>query len=119
MQAAERKSLCQLAPATDRLDDLADCFDYELRLLLMYFVAAVRVGDVLSIRHKPGEPLLRLFLRRIGDVAEVRRYVSRQLAFGDHRRDLRAPGSVRRQHDQGGVDAVAERRGPGQSCDPR
>jgi hypothetical protein len=67
----------------------------------MYFVAAVRVGDVLSIRHKPGEPLLRLFLGGIGDIAEVRRYVGRQLAFRDHRRDLRAPGSVRRQHDQG------------------
>jgi hypothetical protein len=47
----------------DCLDDLVDEVDHELRLLFMYFVAAVRVGDVLSNRHKPGEPLLRLFLR--------------------------------------------------------
>ena len=85
----------------------------------MYFVAAVRVGDVLSIRHKPGEPLLRLFLRRIGDVAEVRRYVQPAACLRRSSTGSEAPGSVRRQHDQGGVDAVAERRGPGQSCDPR
>jgi hypothetical protein len=40
-------------------------------------VAAVRVADVFRVRHELGEPLLRLFLRGIGDVAEVRRHVSR------------------------------------------
>ena len=37
----------------------------------MYFVTAIRVDYVLCIRHKPGEPFLRLFLCGIGDVAEV------------------------------------------------
>ena len=65
-----------IAP-TNRLDDLPDCVDHKLRLLLMYFVAAVRIGDVLCVEHKVGELLLRLFLRSIGDVAEVWRNITR------------------------------------------
>jgi len=34
------------ARAADRFDDLADCVDHELRLLLVYLVAAICVGDV-------------------------------------------------------------------------
>ena len=62
--------------ATDRLDDFANRVDHELRLLLVYFMAAVRVGDVFRVRHELGELRLRLFLRGICDVAEVRRNVS-------------------------------------------
>ena len=66
----------QLKPATtDRLDDLADGIDDELRLLLVYLVTVVRVGDVFNLGHKLGEPPLRLFLRGIDDVAEVGRHV--------------------------------------------
>ena len=63
--------------ATNRLDDLPDCVDHKLRLLLMYFVAAVRIGDVLCVGHKLGELFLRIFLPSIGDVAEVWRNISR------------------------------------------
>jgi hypothetical protein len=38
----------------------------------VYLVTAVRVGDVLCVRNEMGELLLRIFLRGIGDVAEVR-----------------------------------------------
>jgi len=62
---------------TNRLDDLPDCVDHNLRLLLMYFVAAFRIGYVLWVRHKLGELLLRFFLRSIGDVAEVWRNIVR------------------------------------------
>jgi hypothetical protein len=54
------------------------------RLLLVYLVAAVRVGDVLCVRHEVGELLLSLFLRGIGDVAEVLRHVGRQRAGRNH-----------------------------------
>ena len=63
--------------STNRLDDLPDCVGHKLRLLLMYFVAAVCIGDVLRVGHKLGELLLRFFLRSIGDVAEVWRNITR------------------------------------------
>jgi hypothetical protein len=50
----------------------------------MYLVAAVRVGDVLCVRHEMGELLLRLFLRGIGDVAEMLWHVGRQRAGRNH-----------------------------------
>jgi len=56
---------------------------------------------VLRVRHELGELLLRLFLRLVGDVAEVRRNVSRQLACSNQRRNLWPPGPVRRQNYQG------------------
>jgi hypothetical protein len=50
-----------------------------LPLRTAYLVAALGVSDVLRVRHKLGEPLLRLFLRGIGDVPEVGRNVSASL----------------------------------------
>ena len=38
----------------------------------MDIVAAVRLGDVLCVRHETRELLLRHLLRGIGDVAEIR-----------------------------------------------
>jgi hypothetical protein len=64
----------QPAPATHRLDDLADRVDHELRLLLVYLVAAVGVRDVLRVRHELGELLLCLFLRGIGDVESLAKW---------------------------------------------
>jgi hypothetical protein len=58
----------QPAPATHRLDDLADCFDHELRFLLVDIVAAVRVGDVFACGTSLASRFLGLFLRGIGDV---------------------------------------------------
>jgi hypothetical protein len=69
-------------------------------LLLVDLVAAVRLGDVLCVRHETSELLLRRFLRGIGDVAEILRHVGRQRAGRNHRRDLRSPAPVRGQHDQ-------------------
>jgi hypothetical protein len=60
-----------LFPTTNCFDDLADGVNNKLRLLLMYLVAAIRVGDVLCVGHKLGELFLRFFLRGIGDVAEI------------------------------------------------
>lgn len=57
--------------AANRLDDLAYHVNNKLRLLLVYLVAAIRVGNVLCVGHKLGEAFLRLFLRRIGDVPKV------------------------------------------------
>ena len=37
------------APAADRLDDLANCVDHELGLLLVDLVATVRVGNVFRL----------------------------------------------------------------------
>ena len=62
---------------TNRLDDLPDCVDHKLRLLLVYFVATVRFGDVLRVGHQVGELLLRFFLSSIGDIAEVWRNITR------------------------------------------
>ena len=59
-----------------RVDDLADRVDHELRLLLVDVVTAFRIRDVLRIRQELGKLLLCLFLRVVGDVAEVRRNVS-------------------------------------------
>jgi hypothetical protein len=53
------------ASAAHSVDNLANWVDHELRLLLVYLVAAVRVGDVLRVRHEFGEPFLRLLLSRI------------------------------------------------------
>jgi hypothetical protein len=50
----------------------------------VYLVAAIRVGDVLCVWHELGELLLGLFLRGVGDIAEVRWNVSWQFAFNDH-----------------------------------
>src|SRR5207344_1678910 len=61
--------------AADGFNNLADCIDHKLRLFLVYFVAAIRVGNMLFIRHKFGEPFVRFLLCGIGDVAEVRRNV--------------------------------------------
>ena len=74
----------RLAPGANRLNNFSDRVDHELRLLLVYLVAAVRVGDVFRIRHELGELLLGLFLRGIGDVAEVRRHISREYARRNH-----------------------------------
>jgi hypothetical protein len=49
------------APAPHRVDHLADRVDHELRLLLVYLVTAVRIGDVLYVRHELGELLLGCF----------------------------------------------------------
>jgi hypothetical protein len=85
---------------TRRLDDLADRVDHQPGLLLVNLVAAVRVGDVLRVWHEPGELLLRLLLRIVGHVAEIRGDVGRQYTGGDHRRNLRPPGPVRGQDNQ-------------------
>ena len=62
------------APAAHRVDNLANRVDHELRLLLVYLVAAVRVGDVLCVRHEPGELLLGLFLRGVISEVEAREH---------------------------------------------
>src|SRR5581483_3215288 len=62
---------------TNRLENLPDCVDHKLRLLLVDFVAAIRISDVLRVRHKLGKLLLRFFLRGVGDVTEVWRNVTR------------------------------------------
>ena len=36
--------------ATNRLDDLPDCVDHKFRLLLVYFVAAVRAPKYANLR---------------------------------------------------------------------
>jgi hypothetical protein len=59
-------------PVTCRLDDLPYRIDHQPGLLPVNLVAAVRVGDVLRVWHEPGELLLRLLLRIVGDVAEIR-----------------------------------------------
>ena len=75
--AGLQRAGCQLplrtASTTSRIELITS-----LRLLLVYLVAAVRVGDVLCVRHELGELLLGLFLRGVGDVAEVQRNVSWQ-----------------------------------------
>src|SRR5206468_7643254 len=58
---------------TDSLNDFADCIDHQFRVFLMYFVAAIRVGNMLFVGHKLGEPFLCFLLCGIGDIAEVRR----------------------------------------------
>ena len=70
--------------AANGVDNLANCIDHQLRLDLVYFVAAVRVGDVLFFGHKLGEPFLCFLLCGIGDVAEVRRNIGWQLACRYH-----------------------------------
>jgi len=78
-------SACQLpTPAADRVDELANRVDHELRLLLVYLVTAVRVRDVLRIRHELGKSFLCLFLRGVGDVAEVWRNIGWQRARSNH-----------------------------------
>jgi beta-lactamase class C len=59
--------------AAHGFNHFADCIDHELRLFLMYFVAALRVGNVLFVRHKLGESFLCFLLCGICDIAEVRR----------------------------------------------
>jgi hypothetical protein len=59
--------------AAHSFNNLADCIDHQLRLFLMYFVAAIRVGNVLFVGHKLGEPFLSLLLCGVCDIAEVRR----------------------------------------------
>src|SRR5258708_20730221 len=106
-------SLRPQSRVTHRVDDLADRVDHELRLLLVYLVAAICVRDVLRVRHELGELLLCLFLRVVGDVAKVRRNVSWQLARSNQRRNLWPPRPVRSQNYQpertqwlGGADLV-------------
>ena len=60
-----------LSPSPDGFNHLTDGINYELRLLLMYFVTAIRVDNVLFIRHKLGEPFLCFFLRGIDDIAQL------------------------------------------------
>ena len=50
----------------------------------MYLVAAFSAGDVLCVRHELGELLLGLFLRGVGDVAEVGRNIGWQRARSNH-----------------------------------
>ena len=40
----------------DGPNNFTDCADHELRLFLVYFMAAFRVGDVLFVRHKFRQP---------------------------------------------------------------
>ena len=65
----------QPSSAANGIDNIADCIDHQLRLFLVYFVAAIRVGNVLFVGHKLGEPFLRFLLCGIRDIAEVRRDV--------------------------------------------
>ena len=58
----------------------ADCVDHELRLLLVYFMAAIRFGDVFSIGDKFRELLVRFLLCGIRHIAEVRWGIGGQLA---------------------------------------
>ena len=86
-EAEHHQLMRELTPrgwVTHRLDDLADCVEHKLRLLLVDLVAAVRAGDVLRVRHERGESLLRLFLCGIGDIAEVRRDIGCQFACRYH-----------------------------------
>src|SRR5205814_4955665 len=55
---------------TDGFNNLADCIDHQLRLLFVYFVATIRVGNVLFVRHELGESFLPFLLRGIGDIAK-------------------------------------------------
>ena len=72
------------APAANGLDHLTDRVDHELRVLLVDLVTTVGAGDVFRVRHELGEPLLRLFLRGIDDVAEVPWNIGRQHARRNH-----------------------------------
>src|SRR5437867_3699144 len=58
---------------TSTYNGFADCIDHQFRMFLMYFVAAIRVGNMLFVGHKLGEPFLCFLLCGIGDIAEVRR----------------------------------------------
>ena len=104
--------------ATNRLDDLPDCVDHKLRLLLVYFVAAVRIRDVLRVEHQVGELLLRFFLRSIGDVAEVLRNnhsvgcLLQSLTGSEGPRV--GPRTILREE----LNAVAQRRELGRDCGP-
>ena len=60
-----------MASATNCFNNLSDCVDHQLWLLLVDFVAAIRLGDVLCVRRKLGEAFLCLFLCGIGDVTKV------------------------------------------------
>lgn len=40
--------------AAHGFNNLADCINHELRLFFVYFVAAIRVGNVLFVGHKLG-----------------------------------------------------------------
>ena len=50
--------------ATHGVDNVVDRVNHKLRLLLVYLVAAVRVGDVLRVGHELSELLLSLFSAR-------------------------------------------------------
>src|SRR5262245_23182260 len=82
----------------------------------MYLMAAVRVGDVLCVRYKVGELLLRLFLRGTGDISEILRHIGRQRTGRDHRRDLWPPGPDPQTIRSGAFSVLARRRAFGQSC---
>ena len=64
-----------MGSVVDGFNNLADCIDHQLRLFLVYFVAAIRVGNVLFIRHELGESFLRFLLCGIGDIAKISRDV--------------------------------------------
>jgi len=83
----------------DGFNNFADRINHELRLLLMYFVAAIRVGDMLFVRHKFREPFVCLFLRGIDHIAEVGRHVWWQFTIRDHYFDLRTPWMISRQNN--------------------
>jgi hypothetical protein len=55
----------------------------------MYFVAAIRVGNVLFVGHKPGEPFLCFLLCGIGDIA-IRTTSNRNSRFIDSLGDLQS-----------------------------
>ena len=56
---------------------------HQLRLFLMYFVAAIRVGNVLFVGRKL-RAVPALFLRGVGDIAKVRRDIGCQFACRYH-----------------------------------
>ena len=78
----------------------------------LYVVAAAGDNDVLCVRHKPRESVLRLVPRTVDDVTEFRWDEGRQLALRDLGRDERphgiGAGVAGQHHDRKGV---AERRG--------
>ena len=88
-----------------------------MRLLLVCLVAAVCVGDVFRVRHKLSEPLLRLFLCGVGDVAEVRRNVGRKLPSSIID-GICGPRVGQQTKRTGGAGEVARQSGPGRSCGP-
>src|SRR5208283_5197264 len=97
-------------PGTDRVDDIDDRLGHQSGLLLVDLMAAVRIRDVPGARNERSQAILRLFLRGVRDVAEIGRNIRRQRPIGNQRRDLRAPGPVCGENNEG--KRAQGRRGP-------